>query len=64
MTSPIKPVIVLVDDGDDHWWRVRAPNNEILAASELYSSRWSRNRTARKLSTITGWPLVIDRPGH
>jgi uncharacterized protein YegP (UPF0339 family) len=57
-----KPVIVLMDDGDDHWWRIRASNGEILAHSELYASKWNRNRAARKLASITNWPLVIDRP--
>ena len=41
-------------------WRIRCRNNnEIICHSEEYYSTWNRNRAAKRLEKLTGWPHVI-----
>lgn len=42
---------------DQLHWSIVAGNGEILAHSEEYSTRWSRDRAAKRLSKLTGWPI-------
>jgi hypothetical protein len=59
MNTP-KCVIEKVDvPNDKHWWwRLKGLNGEVLAYSEVYSTKWSRNRQVNKLAAMTGFPVT------
>ncbi len=40
------------------FWHVKAPNGQIIVASETYTRRWSAKRGASKMSKMTGWEIV------
>lgn len=37
-------------------------NNEILAPSQTYKTRWGRDKTARRLGKALGCPVVPEKP--
>lgn len=57
MPAPTNIVIVM-EPGELHFSVVNRDNYETLLHSEDYDSISNRNRAARDLKKITGWPTV------
>lgn len=41
-----------------HWSIVCLDNNEVIAHSEQYATRWNNRRAAKRLADTTGLPIM------
>lgn len=41
-----------------YYWRITAPNGEVLSHSQQYATKWNAKRAAKRLSALTGWDVI------
>jgi len=58
LTSVPLEIVIVMKPGELHLSVVNRDNNETLLHSEEYDSVSNRNRAARELKKLTGWPTV------
>lgn len=58
LTSVPREIVIVMKPGELHLSVVNRDNNEVLLHSEEYDSVSNRNRAARDLKKLTGWPTV------
>lgn len=51
-------IVIVATPGELHYSVVNRNNNETLLHSEEYDSISNRNRAAKQLKKLTGWPTV------
>lgn len=61
LTSTPRDIVIVAEPGELHLSVVNRDNGETLLHSEDYDSISNRNRAARDLKKITGWPTVDHR---
>lgn len=54
-------IVIVAAPGELHLSVVHRGNNETLLHSEEYDSISNRNRAARELKALTGWPISKHR---
>jgi uncharacterized protein YegP (UPF0339 family) len=52
--------VIFKDVAGEYRWRLVAGNGEIVAASEGYTSRFSAERSARRVKEIAGLAVVVN----
>lgn len=61
LTKLPQGIVIVAVPGEKHLSVVNRDNSETLLHSEDYSTISNRNRAARDLEKLTGWPVVVHR---
>lgn len=61
LTKTPQNIVVVAEPGELHMSVINRDNGETLLHSEEYDSLSNRNRAAKRLQELTGWPVVKHR---
>lgn len=43
--------------GKCHWWKIIASNGQIMAHSEVFTTKAKRDRSSKRVSVASGFPI-------